>query len=226
MASPLNIPSGPQPAQPPAPPPAPASAWRPLRIPLFRNLLIADLVSDIGTFMQTVGAAWLMVSLNGSPMYIALISDGQRTAFFLLALPAGSVGDIVDRRKLILGTESWMMGMGVILAVGTIAHVMSPWLLLVLTFGLSAGDAIEAPSWRAILPELVPKEDLDTGPGPERNRIQSGAGGGARTGGADYRRGRRGHGVCAERALVFRRDRRDRAVETPRAERAHCPPRR
>jgi MFS family permease len=136
------------------------SAWRPLRIPLFRNLLIADLVSDIGTFMQSVGAAWLMTSLTTSPMYVALIQTASALPFFVLALPAGSIGDIFDRRQLILRTELWMLGMAIVLVATTITHTMTPWLLLLLTFGLSAGDAIEAPTWRAIFPELVPKEDL------------------------------------------------------------------
>ena len=136
------------------------SPWRPLRIPLFRNLLIADLVSDIGTFMQSVGAAWLMTSLTTSPMYVALIQTASALPFFVLAMPAGSIGDIFDRRKLILRTELWMLGMAIVLAATTITHTMTPWLLLLLTFGLSAGDAIEAPTWRAIFPELVPKEDL------------------------------------------------------------------
>jgi len=136
------------------------SPWRPLRIPLFRNLLIADLISDIGTFMQSVGAAWLMTSLTTSPMYVALIQTASALPFFVLALPAGSIGDIFDRRKLILRTELWMLGMAIVLAATTITHTMTPWLLLLLTFGLSAGDAIEAPTWRAIFPELVPREDL------------------------------------------------------------------
>ncbi len=137
-----------------------SSLWRPLRVPTFRNLLIADVVSDIGTFMQNVGAAWLMVSLGAGPIYVALTQTAASLPYFLLALPAGSAGDIVDRRKLVLYTESWMMGVALILAVVTIAGFMSPWLLLVLTFLLSAGDAFETPTWRAILPELVSKEDL------------------------------------------------------------------
>src|SRR5207245_6515686 len=80
--------------------------------------------------------------------------------FFVLALPAGAIGDIVDRRRLILYTEFWMVGVATVLAAATIAGIMSPWLLLVLTFALSAGDAIETPTWRAILPEMVKKEDL------------------------------------------------------------------
>ena len=134
--------------------------WRPLRVTIFRNLLIADVVSDAGAFMQNVGAAWLMVSLGAGPIYVALTQTAASLPYFLLALPAGSAGDILDRRKLVLFTESWMMGVALLLAILTIAGVMSPWILLVLTFALSAGDAFEAPAWRAILPELVPKEDL------------------------------------------------------------------
>lgn len=132
----------------------------PLRVSIFRNLLVADLVSDIGAFMQNVGAAWLMVSLGAGPIWVALTQSAASLPYFLLALPAGSAGDIVDRRKLVLFTESWMMVVGLLVAVLTIAGVMSPWLLLVLTFALSAGDAFETPTWRAILPELVPRKDL------------------------------------------------------------------
>ena len=121
---------------------------------------MADLVSDIGTFMQNVGAAWLMVSLGAGPIWVALTQSAASLPYFLLALPAGSAGDIVDRRKLVLFTESWMMVVALLVAVLTIVGLMSPWLLLVLTFALSAGDAFETPTWRAILPELVPKKDL------------------------------------------------------------------
>jgi MFS family permease len=126
----------------------------------FRNLLVADVASDVGTFMQNVGAAWLMVSLGAGPIYVALTQTAASLPYFLFALLAGSAGDIFDRRKLILATETWMMGVALFLAVLTIAGLMSPWLLLVLTFALSAGDAFETPTWRAILPELVHKEDL------------------------------------------------------------------
>jgi predicted MFS family arabinose efflux permease len=110
--------------------------------------------------MQSVGAAWLMVSLNGGPMYVALIQTASALPFFVLALPAGALGDIVDRRRLILLTETWMVAVALVLAVMTIAGMMSPALLLILTFALSAGDAFETPTWRAVLPELVQREDL------------------------------------------------------------------
>src|SRR5437667_11360182 len=105
---------------------APASLWQPLRSSTFRNLLVADVVSDIGTFMQRVGAAWLMVSLNAGPMYVALIQTASALPFFVLALPAGAVGDILDRRRIILGTETWMIAVAFVVAGLTLAGLMSP----------------------------------------------------------------------------------------------------
>jgi MFS family permease len=132
-----------------------------MRSGVFRNLLIADVVSDIGAFMQSVGAAWLMVSLNAGPMYVALTQTASALPFFLFALPAGALGDIVDRRRLILFTEIWMASVAITLAIFVLTGFISPWLLLALTFALSAGDAFETPTWRAVLPELVAKEDLE-----------------------------------------------------------------
>src|SRR5262249_19877065 len=134
--------------------------WRPLQTPIFRRLLLADIVSDVGTFMQSVGSAWLMVSLGASPLYVALTQTASSLPFFLFALPAGAIGDIADRRKLILYTEAWMVAVATILALTTLTGVITPWLLLALTFALSAGDAVETPTWRAVLPELVTKSDL------------------------------------------------------------------
>src|SRR6201994_910484 len=101
-----------------------------------------------------------MVSLGAGPMYVALTQTASALPFFVFALPAGAIGDIVDRRRLILRTEIWMLLVASITAAATFAGVMTPWLLLGLTFALSAGDAIESPTWRAVLPELVKKEDL------------------------------------------------------------------
>ena len=136
------------------------STWRPLRVPMFRNLLIADLVSDIGTFMQGVGAAWLMVSQGAGPLLVALTQTASALPFFLLALPAGALGDIFDRRRLILTSEIWMLSMAVALAALTLLNWITPWMLLLFTLALSIGDALEAPTWRAVLPEVVSQEDL------------------------------------------------------------------
>src|SRR5580700_10932927 len=134
--------------------------WQPLRNRTFRNLLASNLISDIGTFMQSVGAAWLMTSLTRNPLYIALIQTASALPFFLLALPAGSIGDIFDRRKLILVTEIWMLVIATVLTIVTFTGTMTPRLLLLLTLALSLGDAVESPTWRAIFPELVKKDEL------------------------------------------------------------------
>ncbi len=136
------------------------STWRTLHLPMFRNLLVADLVSDVGTFMQGVGAAWLMVSQGAGPLLVALTQTASAFPFFLLALPAGALGDILDRRKLILTTEVWMFSVAIVLAVLTMLHLITPLVLLLLTLALSIGDALEAPTWRAVLPEVVPQEGL------------------------------------------------------------------
>ena len=109
------------------------------------------MLSDIGTFMQSVGAAWLMVSFGAGPMYVALTQTASSLPFFVLALPAGSVGDIVDRRKLILFTEMWMVGVAALLAALTIAGLMTPWLLLAFTFALGIGAVTEL----GIVPVIV-----------------------------------------------------------------------
>jgi MFS family permease len=89
------------------------------------------------------------------------IQTASSLPFFLLALPAGAAGDIFDRRRLVLFTEVWMMGVALLLAALSMSgRLTSPWLLLALTFALSAGDAFETPTWRALLPELVSKDDL------------------------------------------------------------------
>ena len=76
--------------------------------------------------MQAVGAAWLMTSLSSGTLQIALIQTASALPFFLLALPAGSIGDIVDRRKLILGTELWMLAIASLLVVATFTHFIGP----------------------------------------------------------------------------------------------------
>src|ERR671929_464210 len=86
-----------------------ASIWSPLQRAVFRSVWIALVASNIGTWMQSVGAAWLMTTLTPSPLLVALMQTATSLPILLLGLPAGAVADVVDRRKLLLGTESWMM---------------------------------------------------------------------------------------------------------------------
>src|SRR5262245_60988535 len=128
------------------PSPTTDQIWTPLRSSLFRRILAASFVADLGSFMASVGAAWLMVSLHGGPLYVALTQTASTLPFLLVGLPAGALGDIVDRRKVILFMEAWMLFLALVLAATTLVGAISPWMLLALTFGLSLGQAIESPS--------------------------------------------------------------------------------
>jgi len=90
--------------------------------------------------MEAVGAARLMTTLTSTSVYFALIQTASAFPFFLLALPPGSIGDIFDRRKLILGTEIWMFVIATVLAVVTFTGSMKPRVLLLLTPALSFGQ--------------------------------------------------------------------------------------
>ncbi len=137
---------------------APVSAWAPLRIRLYRVLWTAQLTSNIGTWMQTVGAQWLMGSLSRDPLLVALIQTATSLPVFLVGFPAGALGDILDRRRLLLISQSFMLLSAALLAALTLGGNMTPALLLLLTFAIGLGMALTAPSWQAIQPELVGRE--------------------------------------------------------------------
>jgi MFS family permease len=140
--------------------PPPVSAWAPLRHPLYRALWTAQIASNIGTWMQTVGAQWLMGTLGGSALEIALVQVAMTFPVFLVALPAGALGDILDRRRLLLAAQALMLAVAAALAAVTFAGAVSPWLLLGLTFALGLASGLTAPSWQAIVPELVPRDEI------------------------------------------------------------------
>lgn len=139
---------------------AKSSLMAPLRLPVYRALWIAALASNIGTWMQDVGAAWLMTTLAPSPGMVALVRAASSLPIFLLALPAGALADVVDRRVLLLITQSWMLFAAAVLGILTLTGVTTPWLLLGVTFTLGLGTALNAPAWQAIIPELVPRAQV------------------------------------------------------------------
>ncbi|HLN97122.1 MAG TPA: MFS transporter [Pyrinomonadaceae bacterium] len=136
------------------------SAWALLRRPLFRALWIASLTSSIGTWMHELGAAWLMTSLTLSPVMVALMQTAASLPIVLLALPAGAIADMVDRRRMLLFTQGWMLASATALGVLTVLGATTPWLLLILTFALGAGAAMNAPAWQATTSEAVPCAEL------------------------------------------------------------------
>lgn len=139
---------------------AQSSVWSPLSYKTFRWLWLASIASNIGTWMHEVGAGWLMTSLSTSPMHVALVQVAGSAPMFFLALPAGAMADIVDRRRYLLTVQVWMAGVAMALAALTLSGQMNVTLLLLLTLGMGIGTALMMPAWSALTPELVGKADL------------------------------------------------------------------
>jgi MFS family permease len=135
-------------------------ALLPLATPIFRWIWIAAMASNVGTWMQNVAAAWMMATLSASPVLIALVQTATTLPVFLLGLPAGAIADIVDRRKLLLWTQGWMLAAAALLGLITLSGHVGPIALLLLTFALGAGSTMNGPAWQATIPQLVPREQL------------------------------------------------------------------
>jgi MFS family permease len=130
-------------------------AWEPLREPLFRSLWIASVISYTGTWMQNVGAGWLMTQLTMSPLMISLVQAASTLPVFLVILPAGALADLVDRRRFLLITQVWMVIAAAALGILSMFGHITPWILLGFTFALGLGAVMNDPAWQAITPEIV-----------------------------------------------------------------------
>src|ERR1700693_6256350 len=117
----------------------PPSAWAPLGQRVFLALWIAALASNLGTWMQNVGAAWLMTSIWKSPLMVSLIQTASSLPIFFLALPAGALADIIDRRKLLIFSQLWMLIAAGALGALTLLGMTTEWVLLGLSFMLGVG---------------------------------------------------------------------------------------
>lgn len=136
------------------------SAWAPLASPIFRALWLANIASDIGGAMHGVGAGWLMTTMSPSPLIVALVQAATMLPMFLLVMPAGVLGDILDRRKLLIFALCWALVGALLLGVFTAIGWISPWILLFFTFLLGVGTALATPPFQSIVPELVPRDQL------------------------------------------------------------------
>ncbi|MET7768935.1 MFS transporter [Nocardia sp. NPDC005366] len=139
---------------------SPLSTWAPLRSPIFRALWIAQLVSNLGTWMQTVGAQWILVDGPNAAALVAFVQTAITLPVMLLSIPSGVIADLVDRRRLLLGAQSTMAVLATALAVSTATGHTTPAVLLTLLFLLGCGQALTAPAWQAIQPELVVREQI------------------------------------------------------------------
>ena len=137
-----------------------ASTWAPLRIGVFRGLFIAALTSNIGTWMQTVGAQWFLIERKASPTVVALVQTASLTPTLLLALFAGALADRIDRRQLLIVVQAYAAVATAVLTALALAGVLDAVSLLVLLFAIGCAAALTTPAWQAIQPELVPREQF------------------------------------------------------------------
>jgi MFS family permease len=140
--------------------PAIAAPRSPLTLPLFRALWLAQLVSGVGGWMQTVGAQWMLVSRPDAATWVSLVQAASLLPVMFVSLPAGVLADVLDRRRLLVAVQTSMaVGAGVLAAL-TATGLTTPALLIALTFLLGCGQAVGNPAWQAIQPELVPREQI------------------------------------------------------------------
>lgn len=137
-----------------------SSTFSPLAEPLFRSLWVAAVISYTGSWMQNIATGWLMTSLTQSAMWVSLVQVALSLPVLLIALPAGALADMVDRRKFLLFTQSSMVAAALILGILTVTSTCTPTLLLFFTFLLGAGAFMNEPAWQALTPDLVPVSKL------------------------------------------------------------------
>ena len=136
------------------------AALKPLEHPVFRSLFAANLITSLGTWMQNTGAGWLMTTLRPNALTVSLVQAATILPVCLLALPAGALADIVDRRRFLILTQIAMLAAAALLAALTAIGAVGAWTLLALTFAIGVGTAMNGPAWSAIIPETVPRADI------------------------------------------------------------------
>jgi len=142
-----------------APPPRPAvrppSAFTPFANRAFLALWMANVLSNVGGWMQSTGAAWEMTSLTPEPIFVALLAAAGTLPMFLFCFFAGILADRFERRRYIIVCQVWMMGVAATLAVLAYYGRLTHWNLLALAFCMGLGNAMNAPAWHAVVPEIV-----------------------------------------------------------------------
>jgi MFS family permease len=136
------------------------SPWAPLRNRVYRNLFVAQFVSNIGTWMQSVGAQWFLVEKHSSAVIVALVQTASMGPTLLLGLFAGALADLFDRRRFLIVLQSYAVLVTLALAVQTYLGNLGPTPLLMYTVAIGCAAALTGPAWQAIQPEVVPREQI------------------------------------------------------------------
>jgi MFS family permease len=147
------------PAQPGEQPVAKGSAWAPFHSRSFTAMWSGQFVSNVGGWMQTVAAQWLMISLTTSATYVALVQTAASLPVVLFSVLAGALGDLVDRRRFLLVTQVMMLLAAAALGALALEGLVTPLVLLALIFAVGTGQALTSPTWQTLQPELVPPAD-------------------------------------------------------------------
>jgi len=143
--------------------PSRPSLLSPLASRIFFAIWVASMASNMGTWIQSVGEKWQMAHLTTSPFLVALIETGTTLPVLLLGLAAGAFADILDRRRLLLCTQLFMLAVAGCLSALTFLHHITPAVLLLMSLLIGIGSALSMPAFQAIVPELVPRKDLPGG---------------------------------------------------------------
>ena len=142
-----------------------------MRIRLFRTLWLATLVSNIGSWMQTVGAQWLVVHSAHAAILVSLVQTAYTLPAVLFALVGGVLADLFDRVKLLVAVLAGMTATAAALTALTAVHRMPPALLLMFTFVLGTGAILVAPAYQSLVPDMVPREQVPVAAADRRHRL-------------------------------------------------------
>jgi MFS family permease len=140
--------------------PATSPTWAPLRLTVFRWLWLASLVSNVGTWMQTVGAQWLLVHAAHAAILVSLVQTADTLPDVMFGIVGGVLADTLDRRRLLMVVQGCLVVATSALAALTIAGRMSPSLLLLFTFVIGSGSVLVTPAYQSLVPELVPRDQI------------------------------------------------------------------
>jgi len=136
--------------------------WAPFRHRTYAVIWTATVVSNIGTWMYSAAAAWLMTSLSPDPMMVSLVQAASNLPIFLFALAGGAIADAVDRRRFLIAGEIAYSLVAVVFALLVTWELVTPAILLVFAFLIGVGNALMSPPYQSIVPILVPREDLQS----------------------------------------------------------------